>query len=147
MRNAANQPINNAVVEILIGGLADGYVGICPDQTLVANTNADGEVCFNIAGGGCYKHHPDAVVIRANGIPIREYAHVMSSDYAGWDDDGIPGRWDHQVNPQDLAAFAAAYQGGNGPRSCHDYDNSLVTDPADLAVFVEAYKGGQNRCP
>ena len=106
-----------------------------------------GTVCFNIAGGGCYKQVPYAVVIRANGVTIREFPAVMSSDYAGWDDEGIPNRWDHQVNPVDFAAFIAAYQGGIGPRSCHDYDNNGVTDPPDLAVFVEAYKGGTNRCP
>ena len=46
------------------------------------------------------------------------------------------------MTPVDLAAFATAYQGGQGPVSCHDYDNSGTTDPGDLAVFVSAFGGG-----
>ena len=147
VRTFWNQPVNNAVVEVLIGGQAQGYVGICPNQTLVDNTNEEGEVCFNLAGGGCLKHYQDAVVIRANGVVIREYDAIMSADYTGWDDNGIPDRWDHLVSPPDLAAFVTAYQGGVGPASCHDYDNNEGTGPTDLAVFMEAYKGGTNHCP
>lgn len=147
VRNPANQPINNALVEILVGGQAGSYTRVCPDQTLVDYTDATGTVCFNIAGGGCYKNQPDAVVIRANGIVIRSFEAVMSSDYEGQVDDGVPNMWDHRVNPRDLASFVSAYQGGTGPRSCHDYDNNGMTDPPDLSVFVQAYKGGVNVCP
>jgi hypothetical protein len=146
VRNAANAPINNAVVEILVGGQPT-YTLICPGQTTVANTDVAGVVCFNIAGGGCYKHQADAGIIRANGINIREFEAVMSSDYVGQGDDGEPSRYDHLVAPDDLSSFVSAYQGGAGPASCHDYDNNGVTDPGDLAVFIAAYKGGANRCP
>jgi hypothetical protein len=71
----------------------------------------------------------------------------MSSDYTATDDNGIPGRWDHLVSPPDLSSFSAAYQGGVGPQSCHDYNNDTITNPPDLSTFSAAYKGGVNRCP
>jgi hypothetical protein len=71
----------------------------------------------------------------------------MSSDYVGTGDDGQADRWDFLVAPADLSSFVAAYQGGAGPASCHDYDNNGTTDPGDLAVFIAAYKGGANFCP
>jgi len=146
VRNAANNPIANAVVEVLIGGQGTNHTRICPSQTLTANTNASGVVSFNVGGGGCYKV-PNAAVIRANGVEIRSFGAVMSSDYTGSDNAGIPGRSDLLVNPTDLSAFVAAYQGGTGPASCHDYNASGVTGPEDLGIFTVAYKGGTNRCP
>jgi hypothetical protein len=147
VRNAADAPINNAVVEILVGGQAGNYVGICDFQELVKNTDVAGDVCFNIAGGGCYKGFPDACVIRANGVTIRTYTMVMSPDYTNFDNVGVPGRWDLTVAPTDLASFITAYAGGTGPASCHDYDNNLTTGPTDLAVFVASYYGGTGYCP
>lgn len=145
IRNAANNVINNAVVEVLVGGLATNHTIICAGQTLTANTNASGVVVFNVAGGGCFKG-ASAFVIRANGVTIRDLMEVMSPDYAASDDAGIPGRWSRTVSAVDLAAFVAAYQGGTGPSSCHDYNNNGVTDSPDLAVFVQGYKGGANFC-
>jgi hypothetical protein len=147
VRNAANGPINNAVVEILVGGQAGNYVGICDFQELVKNTDISGNVCFNVAGGGCYKGFPDACVIRANGVTIRTYTNVMSPDYTNFDNVGVPGRWSLTVDPTDLASFITAYAGGTGPASCHDYDNNATTGPTDLAVFVASYYGGTGYCP
>jgi hypothetical protein len=149
VRNAANAPINNAVVEILVGGQAGNYTGIASygGPWTIGNTDASGTVCFNIPGGGCYKHQPDACVIRANGVIVRQYTAVTSPDYTASDDYGIPGRWDCLVTPTDLAAFIACYQGGTGPVCCQDYDNNGTTGPTDLAVFVSAYYGGTGHCP
>jgi hypothetical protein len=148
VRNAANAPINNAVVEILVARQPE-YDKTCYDGApwTVSNTDAAGNVTMNVPGGGCTKNYIDAVVIRANGVDIREYEHVMSPDYAATDNDGISGRWDHLVNPVDLASFVGAYKGGTGPASCHDYDNDGTTNPTDLAVFVSAYYGGTGFCP
>ena len=146
VRNAAGNPIPNIPVTINIGGQGTGQTYICPGQTLTVMTEASGTACFNLGGSGCYKHQPDACVIVANNVTIREYPHVMSSDYADWDDNGVPGRWDRLVNPVDLAAFVTAYQGGVGPASCHDYDNDGTTGPTDLAIFIVAYMGGANWC-
>lgn len=147
VRNAADGPINNAVVEVLVGGQAGNYVGICSGQVLVANTDVAGDVCFNIAGGGCYKGQADACVIRANGVTIRTYQNVMSPDYTNYDNVGVPGRWTLTVGPTDLASFVTAYAGGTGPASCHDYDNNATTGPTDLAVFTASYFGGTGYCP
>lgn len=147
IRNAANNPINNAVVEILIAGQVDGYTIICSGQTLTDNTDASGTVSFNVGGGGCFKG-TNACVIRANGVEVRSYDTVVSADYAFSNNGGNIGG-DYDVDPIDLGAFVGAYQGGVGPVSCHDYDNLLNpgTGPTDLGTFVAAYKGGINFCP
>lgn len=147
VRNAANAPINNAIVVILIAGLETGHTCLCDLAETVKHTDMYGNVCFNIPGGGCLKHQYDAFLIRANGVVIRTYDNVMSPDYTGRDDDGIPGRCDLMVTPEDLAAFILAYMGGTGPASCHDYDNDGITGPIDLGVFITAYHGGVGRCP
>lgn len=146
VKNASNNAIANAVVEILIGGQGTNQTRICPNQVLTANTNASGVVSFNVGGGGCLKA-ANAAVVRANGVEIRNWGSVMSSDYAASDNAGIPNRSDLLVNPVDLSAFVAAYQGGVGPASCHDYSNNGTTGPEDLGTFTAAYKGGTNRCP
>jgi hypothetical protein len=141
----AGQPIDNAVVEILIGCQVSGEIVLCEDQTLVDYTNSEGKVWFNIGGGGCCKV-PGACEIRANGVTLRIYDVVVSADHAYSGNVGIPGGGDGDVDPIDLGAFITAYQGGSGPASCHDYNNSGLTDPADLGTFIEAYKGGANFC-
>lgn len=147
IRNTADAPIDNAVVEILVGGQVDGYTGICNYQQLVKNTNASGDVDFNVAGGGCYKGQPDACVIRANGVVVRTYTTVMSPDYLNYDNAGTPDRWSLTVAPTDLSSFISAYSGGVGPASCHDYDMTGTTGPTDLSVFVASYYGGTGYCP
>jgi hypothetical protein len=146
IRNAANNPIQGAFVEVLIGGLGTNHTRICPSQSLTLNTNASGVAVFNIGGGGCYKTG-GAAVIRANGVEIRSFGAVMSSDYASCDNTGIPGMSNLQMGPEDLAAFVSCYEGGHGGPSCHDYNNSGSTGPEDLGIFVAAYKGGANGCP
>jgi hypothetical protein len=89
----------------------------------------------------------NAGVIRANGVDIRNWMAVMSPDYVGNDNAGVPNNSDLLVNPQDLGAFVGRYQGGIGPASCHDYNNSGTTGPEDLSTFTQSYKGGTNRCP
>jgi hypothetical protein len=146
--NAAGNDIPDAVVEVIIGHQPD-YLQTCYDGSpwTVKNTDGAGMVEFNIPGGGCKKHTVDVVQIRANGVDIREYEHVMSPDYLGTDDNGYTGFWSLTVAPADLAAFNASYQGGIGPPSCHDYDNNLTTGPADFAVFSQSYFGGTGYCP
>jgi hypothetical protein len=146
IRNASNVGIANAVTEVLIGGQGTNHTRICPNQVLTTNTNASGVATFNIGGGGCLKAAA-AAVIRSNGVEIRSFDAVMGSDYAASDNAGIPGRSDLLVSPVDLSSFVAAYQGGVGPASCHDYSNNGTTGPEDLGVFTAAYKGGTNRCP
>jgi hypothetical protein len=145
VKNAACVPIPNAVVEVQVGGLANGLTRLCGATQTVAITDANGIAEFNIAGGGCYRG-AGAFVIRANGAEVRSYSAVMSPDYAGWDFNGTPGRASLTLTPVDLAAFVTAYHGGVGAPSCHDYNNDGVTDPSDLAVFASAYSGGTRFC-
>jgi len=137
IRNSANNPINNATVEVLVGGLADSKTKLCGSLTVVTGTtNASGIVTFNIGGGGCYKG-PSACLIRANGTEIRNYSVVVSPDYAGTDNAGVPGRWSLSVGLTDFAAFSVAYTAGVA--SCHDYDNNGATALTDFAVFGTCY--------
>lgn len=136
VRNSSNNPINNALVEVLIGGQTDSKTHLCNPSTIQGNTNASGIVTFNIGGGGCYKG-AGACVIRANGSPIREYLAVMSPDYAGTDNSGVAGRWNMAVNLADFSSFNTSYT--NVVASCHDYDNGGTTNISDFAVFVQCY--------
>ncbi len=133
IRNASNNPINNATVEILVGGLADSKTKLCGSLTVVTGTtNASGIVVFNIGGGGCYKG-ANACVIRANGTEIRNYSATVSPDYSGFDNAGIPGRWSLGVGLTDFSSFSTAYNAT--VTSCHDYDNNGNTGLSDFSVF------------
>lgn len=149
VRDNQHQPLPGVAVEIQIAGGSTNRIGLCPGQTLLNITNAQGIARFNTAGGGCYKVE-GACKIWANDftelVLLRSFDATMSSDYTGADNVGVPGMWDLLCDPRDLAAFVTAYKGGAGPASCHDYDNSGITDGPDLAVFVSCYKGGANRC-
>lgn len=147
VKNASGVAINNCVVEVLIGSTGTGgLIKLCTGQTLTANTNVTGNVVFNIGGGGCNKT-TNAAVIRANGVDIRNWNAVMSSDYTNTDNVGAGATFsDKKVAPADFTVFVQAYKGGTGPASCHDYNNSGVTGPEDFTVFVGAYKGGTNQC-
>lgn len=136
IRNSANNPINNAAVEILVGGLLDSKTKLCGGQATTGTTNASGIVTFNIGGGGCYKG-PSACVIRANGVEIRNYSATVSPDYAGTDNNGVAGRWSLSVALTDLSSFATAFSAGVA--SCHDYDNNGATGLTDLSVFGSCY--------
>lgn len=139
----------NAVVEVLIAGQDEGRIRLCSSAITTKTTDENGYVEFNIPGGGCLRSDgswPDAVRIRVNGVIIRVFHVVSSPDYAGTDNEGIPNRWSLSIDPIDLAAFAAAYQGGIGPASCHDYNNDGTVSPEDLAVFVAVWAGGTRDC-
>lgn len=145
VRGADNRPHSYAVVEIIIWGQSTGHVVLCAEQEMVRQADVAGWAMCNIAGGGCYKL-PGVCTIRANGIDIRELDVIVSSDYAGFDNEGIFYRADWDVDPADLSAFVRAYQGGTGTQSCHDYNNDGMTGPEDLVTFVAAYMGGANYC-
>jgi hypothetical protein len=145
LRPDCETPIAGAVIEILVGGMAGGMTRPCNIWDAVKYTDENGTAVFRMLGGGCYKGE-DALVIRANGMELRSFEAAMSPDYAGWDNEGQPGRSDLSMTPVDLAAFMASYRGGIGSASCHDYDNSGMTDPPDLAVFCKAYAGGATSC-
>lgn len=145
VRDAMGIPIVGSLVTVDVGGQVEGMTRICSGQLLTDATGPGGIAAFNIGGGGCYKG-PTAVRIVADSVPLRSYGAVMSPDYTGTDNAGLAGRASLTVDPLDLAAFVAAYQGGVGPASCHDYNNDGWVGVADLAVFGAGYKGGVNFC-
>ncbi len=144
VRNAAGVAINNAVVVVEIGGLADSKTALCASAVTTQNTNASGIATFNITGGGCYKA-VGAVVIRANGVEIRNFGAVMSPDYTGTDNNGIAGRWSKSINAADFSSFGQAF--GAGVASCHDYDNNGSMGAADFSVFGAVWDFGGRTCP
>lgn len=151
VRDATGALVAPATVRVNVGGLSGMFIALCPGA-ITQRTTPTGIAGFNIPGSGCFKNRPVAVAIEAHDgsgswVTIRQYHHVMSPDYAGWDDQGISGMWNGCVDPTDLAAFIHAYQSGTGAASCHDYDNDGVTGPTDLSVFAISYWGGTNCCP
>ena len=136
VRNSANNPVGNALVEVLVNGLGESRTKLCGGDVTQGTTNSSGIVTFNIPGGGCMKG-PGACSIRVLGIEIRSYGVVVSPDYAGTDNTGQPSRWDLCVNLADFPGFAFTYASG-GP-SCHDYDNDGSTGLPDFATFASVY--------
>lgn len=145
LKNYDCVPIGNAIVEVFVGGLAQGRTKLCGAAVTRGTTDANGVAEFNIPGGGCYKG-AGALVIRANGVEVRNFSCVVSPDYAGSDDQGIAGRWSLSVTAADFAAFGQAWNGGTGGASCHDYNNNGAMDAADLSVFGQIWLGGARSC-
>jgi hypothetical protein len=141
IKNNQCVPIEHAAVEILIAG--GEKTRLCGDAVNVQYTDAAGVATFNIPGGGCVKGR-DAILIRANGVTVRSFESVVSPDYAGWDNTGVPNRWSLSVSVVDFAAFATAVH--NGGSSCHDYDNNGTTGATDMSVFGQIWSGGSRMC-
>jgi len=132
--NACN-PLPNILVEVIVKGQVTGQIRLCAGAILSGRTNANGDIMFNIPGGGCSKV-VNALEIRANNVVIRSYDVVVSPDYNGSDNVGQAGRSDLQVGLTDFVAFVAAYSGGP---SCHDYNNDGLTSLIDFTLFGLLY--------
>lgn len=91
---------------------------------------------LELRGGGCIEEQVGVAVIRADGVLIRAYDHVKSSDF-----DGVSGNG--QLTIADLVAFSNEYCGP--PSGCHDYDNDGVTGLADFLIFHPAFTGSAHR--
>ena len=127
VRNADNDPIPGAFVEILFGAPANHC--FCPDVVLTGTTDAAGNIAFSMSMGGCTEA-AGAAVIRANGVPIREYMNVKSAD---WD-----GSSNCQVAGTDFTIFKNAYFANPGP-GCHDYYNDGNCDGVEFTAFLQAW--------
>lgn len=144
IRNMACNPVPAVIVTVDIAGLAEGRTRLCGSSVVSAVTDGGGVARLNVAGGGCFKG-PHAVVIRGNGVTIREFLAVVSPDYAAYDNQGIPGRSDLRVSVADFASFAHAFWHGSGS-TCHDYNNNGTMDAADFSVFAQVWSGGNRDC-
>jgi hypothetical protein len=141
INNPACNPVPDAIVEVTVH--EGPTTGLCGSATTVKLTDAHGIARFNIPGGGCFKG-PHAVIIRANGVTVREFQTVMSPDYAGWDNAGIPDRWSLSVTVLDFVSFATAF--ADRGASCHDYNNDGTTGAVDLSIFGQTWLMGTRRC-
>jgi hypothetical protein len=125
VRNADDDPIPDAFVEILIG--VPGNHHLCPDVVLTGTTDANGDVDFNISAGGC-TIGANAVIIRANGVDIRDYDYLKSADFSPVDG---------QTELADFIAFGTQY--ASSAPGCTDFFNDGTTELTDFVAFGEAW--------
>jgi hypothetical protein len=130
VRNADNDPIPDAFVELIFGTPANHYM--CPDLVLTGTTDLNGNVDFNLSMGGC-TISPNAVKVRANGLDIRTYENVKSMDYAGGSDG--------KVDLGDFIGFGADFSAG--APGCYDFFNDGTTG---LEEFIAVGEGWAHDC-
>lgn len=130
-RNADNDPIPNAFVELILG--TPGNHMLCSDAVLTGTTDAAGDVTFAISGGGCTTG-AGALIVKVNGVNIRDYASVKSPDYA-------PGS-NGSVELADFIFFGTQFAGSLP--GCADYYNAGTTGLGSFIVFGEAFT---HACP
>jgi hypothetical protein len=121
MRDAVT-PIPNAFVEIIVRQPANHH--LCPGARLTGTTDAQGQVTFNLAMGGCTIDQ-QALLIRANTADIRLYFRLLSPDYDG--------QGNGAVTLSDFTVFGAAYVAG--APGCTDYYNDGATGIDDFTSF------------
>jgi hypothetical protein len=122
----AETPIPNAFVEIIVEQPGDHH--FCPGARLTGITDAQGQVTFNLAMGGCtLADH--AVWIRANNVDIRIYQRLLSPDYDG--------QADGMVVLSDFTVFGAAFVAGTG--GCTDYYHDGTTGIDDFTGFAACW--------
>ncbi len=131
VRNADNDPIPGAFVEILFGVPANHF--FCSDLVLTGTTGPTGNITFSMSMGGCTEA-AGAVVIRANGVPIRDYPNVKSAD---WD-----GTANGVVSGTDFTVFKNAFFAG--VPGCTDYYNDGATGGVEFTAFLQAWA---HACP
>jgi hypothetical protein len=138
VRNFAAQPIQGAYVEVVIHPVCTG-ICICSTANHTGYTNAEGEVVINLGYGGCcHIVGAPAVVIYADGIPIRAFDYAVSPDW-----NGVTG--DCQMALDDFILFGNVWVSGAG--GCTDFDGSCVTDIADFTMFGQAWSQGCTPAP
>ncbi|MFH1144974.1 MAG: hypothetical protein V1774_10565 [Candidatus Eisenbacteria bacterium] len=127
VRNANNDPIPSAFVEVVLG--TPGNHCLCIDAVLTGTTDVNGDATFNISGGGC-TIGTNAARIIANSVEIRAYDAVRSPDYEN-------GTSDCLVGLPDFGFFATNFGGFSEP--CTDYNGSGQTELFDFSVFAQSF--------
>ena len=125
IRNADNDPIPDAFVQIIIG--VPGNHWQCPDIVLTGTTDANGDVTFNISAGGC-TIGAGAVTIQANGVDIRDYDNLKSADFSPVDG---------ATELADFIEFGNQY--AVSAPGCTDFFNDGATELTDFVAFGEAW--------
>ncbi len=128
------QPLADAYVEILFGSACDALC-LCGDAQLAGYTDGQGRLELNIGVGGCCESY-DAVIVRAEGIPVRALDMFVSPDYCATGGDC-------QVTLCDFSYFGVRFMAGSS--GCTDLTGSGATAVDDFVVFAS---GGWGRdCP
>ncbi len=131
VRNSCDDVVPSAGVEVVLTPSNSA----CPTAVLFGTTNSEGAVTLSLGGGGCVYDVPLAGLIKANGVVIRSYDHVRSSD---GDANGV-------VDLADLVEFSAEFLGTSSTK-CHDYDDDGMASLKDLILFAPGFVDG-NHCP
>lgn len=132
VRNASNNPIQNAVVQVVFNAAIDA----CANAVHNATTDVNGNCTINLRGGGCINAAtPGACVVIANGIEIKNYTKVKSPDNASHTTSVPSGT----VGVADLPFFADEFK-GIAAAACHDYTNDGLVGTGDLPFFGDAFK-------
>jgi hypothetical protein len=124
VRNLNNDNIPNALVEIAFNIPANHVE--CPNIVASGNTDANGNITFNLAAGGC-SIGTDVVSIIANNVEIRTYDECVSPD----------GDHSGACSLGDFTAFGSDFQNHVG--GCFDFDNSGDTTLGDFTLFGQAF--------
>jgi len=123
VRNAADQPIPGAFVEVIFN-----YPGNhieCGNIVSTGTTDGDGNITFNIAAGGCTLLG-DGVKVVANTVTIRTYQAISpDADASG------------SVSLGDFTAFGADFS--TGAAGCFDFDGSGGTTLGDFTLFGQCF--------
>lgn len=135
VRNNSNAPISNASVVVEVGPNTE----LCSATVLSGVTNTTGRVVLTLGGGGCAHNTALSGVIRVNGVTVRQYANVKSTDY-----DGAGSNLG--VTLPDLTEFSREF-GGDAPSRCHDYDNNGNTGLSDLIIFGAPFQQAASCAP
>lgn len=131
VRNSANNPIPNAIVEVDL----HSNIALCSSFVNTATTNANGFAQITLAAAGCVHNTASAAVIRANGLIIRTVANVKSPAN-GQPDANLP------LNEVGLAAavvFSDAFNGVSPQFQCMDMTNSGECGIGDAIFFSDCF--------
>jgi hypothetical protein len=131
VRDRWGHPIKGVVVDVDLTSCTKLCVDY-PVDGLTELTNPAGLAVLNPRVGGC---DSCAIVVTADGVPIRTYDRVASPDWTG--------AADGRVNASDVVFFISNYTTGE---VCADYDGSGTVGSADSVLFVTAY-GDVNTLP
>ena len=110
-----------------------GCPGLCTDPSmdgLSGSTDVNGVVVLNPRVGGCADCE---VLVFADGVRIRSYEKIRSTDWDGASADGA-------LSGADFSFFAGALK--ETQDSCADYDNDGHVSGLDFSFFATSFKLG-----
>jgi hypothetical protein len=137
VRNQDGDPVEGATVVIDLGGSGGGddprsECDVCVDPVepgLTGVTDEFGIAYLNPKVGGC---DVCTVVVRANGVTIAVYELIVSTDWNGFNADGM-------VTGADFAFFSTSFKQSQDP--CSDYLGDGGVSGSDFSFFSTSFKG------